>query len=269
MNKNKNLTAEETGRYWDGNADAWTELVRAGYDHYRDLLNTPGFFSILPDIKGKLGLDIGCGEGHNTRLLAKVGAKMTALDISERFILHARGRENIETLGIAYLASPAQTLPFDGDSFDFVTAFMSLMDMPEIERVFGEVFRVLKPGGFFQFSILHPCFITPTRKNVFDTAGKVVAAELAGYFDGDKCSVDEWMFNGAPANRPVDKFRIPYYHRTLSEWLNIALGSGLTLEYCHEPCPGEEVAEKYPSLAYARVTAFFLHLRFRKNDGKL
>ena len=34
----------EVGRFWDGNAEAWTELVRAGFDHYRDGLNTPAFF---------------------------------------------------------------------------------------------------------------------------------------------------------------------------------------------------------------------------------
>ena len=34
---------EEVGRYWDDNAEVWTELVRAGYYHYRDGLNTPAF----------------------------------------------------------------------------------------------------------------------------------------------------------------------------------------------------------------------------------
>jgi hypothetical protein len=42
---------EEVGRYWDGNAEVWTELVRAGYDHYRDGLNTPAFFEMLPDVE--------------------------------------------------------------------------------------------------------------------------------------------------------------------------------------------------------------------------
>ncbi|HEY5119633.1 MAG TPA: hypothetical protein VII90_09265, partial [Anaerolineales bacterium] len=57
-------------RYWEGNADAWTKLSRRGYDVYRDHLNTPAFFTMLPDVKGLSGLDIGCGEGNNTRLLS-------------------------------------------------------------------------------------------------------------------------------------------------------------------------------------------------------
>ena len=38
---------------------------------------------MLPDVRGLAGLDIGCGEGHNTRLLAGRGARLTAIDISE------------------------------------------------------------------------------------------------------------------------------------------------------------------------------------------
>ena len=72
---------KEVGQYWNANATVWTELARAGYDVYRDYLNTPAFFEILPDVKGLDGLDIGCGEGHNTRLLAKRGARITAVDI--------------------------------------------------------------------------------------------------------------------------------------------------------------------------------------------
>ena len=87
---------KEAGRYWNSNADAWTKLARAGYDVYRDYLNTPAFFEMLPDVNDLSGLDIGCGEGHNTRLLAKRGACMTAIDISEVFIGHARESERQE-----------------------------------------------------------------------------------------------------------------------------------------------------------------------------
>lgn len=93
---------EEVGRYWDENADVWTELVRAGYDHYRDGLNTPAFLDMLPDVNSLSGLDVGCGEGHNTRLLAQRGARMTAIDISKSFIRHAGEAERKQPLGIRY-----------------------------------------------------------------------------------------------------------------------------------------------------------------------
>ena len=51
---------QEAGDFWNNNAEAWTALARAGYDLYRDYLNTPAFFANLPVIDGLNGLDVGC-----------------------------------------------------------------------------------------------------------------------------------------------------------------------------------------------------------------
>lgn len=60
---------------------------------YRDYLNTPAFFDMLTDVNGPFGLDIGCIEGHNTRLLAERGARMAAINISQVFIQYAQKLE--------------------------------------------------------------------------------------------------------------------------------------------------------------------------------
>src|SRR4051812_40857407 len=112
---------EGVGRFWNANAEAWTTLARAGYDVYRDNLNTPAFFELLPDVAGLSGLDIGCGEGHNTRLLARRGARVTAVDIAEVFIRHARQAEADDPLGIDYRVAGAVALPFGVEAFDFAT----------------------------------------------------------------------------------------------------------------------------------------------------
>src|SRR5438874_7482456 len=176
------MTHEEVGRLWNANANAWTRLARAGYDIYRDYLNTPAFLELLPNVAGLAGLDIGCGEGHNTRLLAQRGARMTAIDIAEKFIAHAQRTEAHEPPGIDYRVASAVELPFDDESFDFATGFMSFMDVPETARVFAEAYRVLKPGGFLQFSISHPCFDTPHRRNLRDARGVAYAVEVGDYF---------------------------------------------------------------------------------------
>ena len=84
----------EAGHHWNDSAESWTKLARAGYDVYRDHLNTPAFFAMLPNVEGLSGLDIGCGEGFNTRLLAERGARMNAIDISSVFISYAQQAEN-------------------------------------------------------------------------------------------------------------------------------------------------------------------------------
>lgn len=176
------MNDQQVGQFWNSNADAWTELVRAGYDVYRDYLNSPAFFEMLPDVTGLSGLDIGCGEGHNTRLLAKRGARMTAVDISKIFIRHALDLEREEPMGIDYRVASAVRLPFPDASFDFAAGFMSFMDIAETETVLSEAHRVLKPGGFLQFSICHPCFYTPHRRNLRDEKGKTYAIEVGDYF---------------------------------------------------------------------------------------
>ncbi|HEV2743687.1 MAG TPA: methyltransferase domain-containing protein, partial [Rubrobacter sp.] len=93
---------EEVGRYWDENAETWTRLVRAGYDVARDGLNPPAFLEMLPEVEELSGLDVGCGEGHNTRLVAERGARMVSIDISETFVRHASEHEARKPMGIRY-----------------------------------------------------------------------------------------------------------------------------------------------------------------------
>lgn len=257
---------EAVGRYWDENAGVWTRLVRAGYDHYRDGLNAPAFLDLLPGVDGLAGLDIGCGEGHNTRRLAERGARMTGIDVSPTFIQHAREFEETTPLGIRYETASAVDLPFEAASFDFATAFMSLMDIPETGRALAEAYRILNPGGFLQFSIEHPCFNPPYRKTLRDDTGRAYAREVGDYFLRQEGEVEEWIFSSAPpeAREGLRPFRVPRFTRTLSEWLNLLLEAGFTLERFGEPRPSDEAVRERPRLQSAQVVAFFLHVRARK-----
>jgi SAM-dependent methyltransferase len=257
---------EEAGRYWESNAETWTRLSRAGYDVYRDKFNTPAFFEMLSEVEGLAGLDLGCGEGHNTRLLARRGARMTGIDISPTFVRYAEEAERASPLGIRYEVTSALDLPFEDASFDFVTAFMSLMDIPETGRVLAEVFRVLRPGGFFQFSITHPCFDTPHRRDLRDERGLAYAIEVGGYFRELEGEIEEWIFSAAPpeTRKGLRPFRTPRFTRPLSRWLNLLLDGGFVLERFGEPRPSEETARGHPRLQDARVAPYFLHVRARK-----
>lgn len=119
----------EVAHYWEANAQTWTWHARAGYDIYRDGLNTPAFLDMLPPVHGLHGLDIGCGEGSNTRELVRLGARMHAIDVAPTFIRYAHDAEKADPFGIAYLVADTTDLPFATGSFDFATAFMSMVDM--------------------------------------------------------------------------------------------------------------------------------------------
>ena len=256
----------EAARYWDDNAEAWTTLSRAGYDEYRDGLNTPAFLAMLPDVQGRVGLDVGCGEGYNTRQLAARGARMTGIDVSRVFLRHAIGAERVDPRGIRYVGASAADLPYADGTFDFVTAFMSLMDMPRVDRVLAETHRVLRPGGFLQASIEHPCFATPHRRNLRGPDGRTYALEVGDYFNRLDGVVAEWTFSAAPAHvkAAVRHFRIPRFTRPLAEWMNIFIDGGFVIDRIEEPRPDDEAVRAYPRLQDAQVVAYFLHVRVRR-----
>jgi ubiquinone/menaquinone biosynthesis C-methylase UbiE len=259
----------EVGNYWNNNAAVWTNLVRAGYDVYRDYLNTPAFFEILPDIKGRKGIDIGCGEGYNSRLLAERGALLEAIDIAPVFIESAKAMEAELPLGVNYSVASATQIPFQSQVFDFATSFMCLMDIPDPEKAIQEIYRVLKPGGFLQFSIEHPCFKTPYLKKLKKPDGKTYAYEVGDYFSGTNGKIDEWLFGNAPATikNTLQKFKIPTFHKTMASWLNMLIKNGFAIELINEPYPGDEVLQKIPSMQGAQVVSYFLQVRCRRGNG--
>ena len=112
-------------------------------------------------MRGRLVLDLACGEGYNTRMLARKGAKVTGIDSSAKMIELAKQEETKEKLAIRYLVADASDLSqLPSSHFDIVTCFMSLQDIENLEKTVSEAARVLKHAGRFVSSIPHPCFET-------------------------------------------------------------------------------------------------------------
>jgi SAM-dependent methyltransferase len=259
------MTQPDTRGLWNANAAVWTELSRAGFDVYRDLVNTPAFFALLPAVDGLQCLDLGCGEGHNTRLLAAEGARVAALDIAESFISAAAGQDRT---GICYLVGDGDALPFGAAAFDAVTAFMSVMDVADPERALTEVARVLRPGGFVQFSVLHPVISAPAGRWLRDESGVRQARVVSDYFYQGPLT-ETWTFGQVPAEAR-DRYRpftITYARRTLAGWLGAVLAAGLAIEAICEPCADEETAASHPHVADSRIAPYFLVVRARKPRG--
>jgi SAM-dependent methyltransferase len=255
------VTQPEIRAQWNANAAAWTEMSRAGLDRYRDLVNTPAFFRLLPPVDGLTCLDLGCGEGHNTRLLAGQGARVAGLDIAESFIAAAAGQDHG---GIRYMVGDGAALPFRASAFDAVTAFMSLMDVAEPERTLGEVARVLRPGGFVQFSVLHPVMSAPAGRWIDDESGVHQERVVGDYFyEGPR--TETWTFGAAAELRERHQpFTITYARRTVAGWLSAVLGAGLVIEAIAEPSADEETAATHPQVADTRLAPYFLIVRARK-----
>ena len=129
---------------------------------------------------------------------------MHAVDVAPTFIRHALATEEGEPLGIDFQAGDGLALPFEDSTFDFVTAFMSLMDMSDQGRVLREAQRVLR-----QFSILHPCFVPAHREVLRDAEGRPRAIEVGGYFDATEGRIDRWWFEALPPGERENRSRRP------------------------------------------------------------
>lgn len=96
-------------------------------------------------------LDVGCGGGMNINRMSKEAKKVYGVDYSIESVNVSRevNRQEIYDGKVEVIKGDVQKLPFEDNTFDIVTAFETVYFWPNIEQCFGEVKRVLKPGGIF------------------------------------------------------------------------------------------------------------------------
>ncbi len=103
------------------------------------------------DLAGKKALDIGCGTGRISLILAKLGADVSCVDLSAAMLKHLKleARRSKVALRITTIESSADKLTLDDNSFDIVTCFGLLEHLPAVVRkkTILEAFRLLKPKG--------------------------------------------------------------------------------------------------------------------------
>jgi ubiquinone/menaquinone biosynthesis C-methylase UbiE len=147
--------ADDAPAAYDKVADAYSRVL----DPAGTGLVDPVLRELIGDVAGRDLLSLACGQGQDARLLARLGATVTGVDLSEEMLRHARRHEGSAAQGITYVRGDARDLSAFADrSFDGVVCHMALMDIPDLALTIGSVARVLRPQGWFVFSIVHPCY---------------------------------------------------------------------------------------------------------------
>jgi 2-polyprenyl-3-methyl-5-hydroxy-6-metoxy-1,4-benzoquinol methylase len=238
---------EETRQVWDRNAAYWDERMGEGND-FVEVLIWPATERLLTVQPGERILDAACGNGLTSRRLAAMGAEVTAFDFSAEMIELARRRtaQNQDRIHYHVLdATDEQALLSLGEhSFDAALCNMALFDMAEIEPLFRALARLLRPGGRFVFSVIHPCFNNPHSGHdaeEIDLEGEIMV----------QYSIRVWGYMTPTITHGVAMRGQPqaqlYFHRPLQALLGAGFEAGFVLDGLEERSfPPEATSNKNP-----------------------
>lgn len=212
---NFDYSTEESKLRWNINADYWDGKMGENSNFFHCNIVRPDTEEFLNIIGEDLVLDVACGNGNFSKRLAENGAKVVAFDYSEKLIEHAKKRcsEYLDKINfnVCDATNYDQLLSLKQDKpFDKAVANMAIMDISNIEPLLKAVYEMLKHKGVFVFSTHHPCFVKPQDKYMTPCIHEGVA------------------ING----QPVLQY---YYHRSLSDLLEVCFDSGFVLNrFCEK-----------------------------------
>jgi len=102
-------------------------------------------------------LDLGCGTGFSTALLAELGFRVFGIDLSKQLLPLSRPFR--QKKGPRYLVGSGLQIPLADDAFDIVGSYDVIEHIPDVDLFLREAIRVLRPGGIIV--IISPCMVTP------------------------------------------------------------------------------------------------------------
>jgi SAM-dependent methyltransferase len=238
-----------TDDLWEAHADWWIDGFTEGAD--------PEYVEqILPLAVDELSgfgrvLDVGCGDGQISRLLAGSGARVMGIDPTwnQIRIAHERGG------GAAYVRSGAAELPFADGSFDAAVACLVFEHIDDVDAAITEVARVVRPGGRFSFFLNHPLLQTPGSYWIDDhTVEPPEQYWRVGPYLAEQSFVEQVELG----------VYIRFVHRPLSRYLNALADHGLVLEHMIEPTPPAGFLARAEEYAAAAAIPRLLYLRLRR-----
>ncbi|OEC85628.1 MULTISPECIES: class I SAM-dependent methyltransferase [Methanobacterium] len=230
-------TVDESKKRWEKNADFWdNKMGEYSNQFHREIIRpeTERLLSISPEDKV---LDIACGNGNFSKRLVELGAKVTAFDYSSKMIENAQKRcfdylNKIDFLVIdATNYEELMKLKNFGE-FDKAVSNMAIMDIADVVPLLDMVYELLKINGIFVFSIMHPCFQSPSMRTVVETedAGNEICVRKGVHlFEYINPRVHEGI---GIVNQPVPQL---YYHRPLSQLFKTCFKAGFVINGFAEP----------------------------------
>ena len=148
--------------YWDELSEEYQSQTNISLTdfHYGPLLPGEQELGLLPSsLTGKTCLELGCGAGQNSIVLAKTGAICTAIDVSQAMLDHGKRLADQESVSSDFRKADLDDLPnFGSSSFDLIHSAYGIPFSSNPEKVIQRCSKLLKPGGTLLFSMGHPVY---------------------------------------------------------------------------------------------------------------
>jgi SAM-dependent methyltransferase len=205
----------------------------------------PALRALLPELRGRSVVDLGCGFGWFCRWAREQGAaQVLGIDVSERML--ARAQEMTEDAAITYARADLEELVPPAGSFDLVYSSLALHYIRDLSRLLSVVHRTLVPGGRIVFSVEHPIYTAPAEPGWMRTDSGRKTWPVDRYLDEGPRSTD-WLTEGVIKR-----------HRTIATYINTLIRCGFTLSHLEEWGPTEEQIAERPEWADERQRPPFL-----------
>jgi len=247
------ILTEKARKDWNQFAETY-QAFRGEPGTYNELVEIPAMLSLIGDVTHKRVLDAGCGYGYYSVLLAKKGAMVTGIDISEKMIELAKNNADKASVECQFLVCDMQDLSMlASNTFDMVISSIVVSHLDDIRKAFSEVFRVLKCNGIFAFSENHPILKGSWEK---DNEGRRLHWNIDNYFERS-IRTGEWG-NQQSGNVIITSWR----HRTVQDYFDALITSGFVVERLVEPEPADE-AESVNQEHYIRAKRIPVFILFK------
>jgi SAM-dependent methyltransferase len=235
----------ETRSAWDANAVFWDGKMGEGND-FVNILQWPAILRLLEPQPGGCILDIATGNGLTARRLAALGARVAAFDFSAELIKLARAHTahpELITYHVLDATDEPALLSLGEQSFDSALCNMALFDMADIEPLFHTLPKLLKPGGIFVFTLMHPAFNNATSVHMAeerDDEGEiktVYSVKISRYMTPHQ------MHGLAIRGQPEPQY---YFERPLQYYFDIGFRNGFVLDGFEERAFPSGMPQKNP-----------------------
>jgi SAM-dependent methyltransferase len=234
-------TDEHSVAWYNQNADNYTNHVRNPDDSiYHSLYEKPAMYSLLPDLRDKAVISLGCGSGEDCHYLQQQGtSQVTGIDISEGLIKIAKDSYP----ECEFSVMDMEHLTFGDASFDFAYSSLAIHYIEDWRQVFAEVYRVLKPSSYFLFSCNHPVYSAmEIVKDDGDTRVRELSRTRSRHDDRVKI-VGDYLARKALTEQGNNTMAVTTWHKSLGEISSEAASVGFMIANLVEPQPLPKMEE--------------------------